>query len=148
MTFRIRGLWKFAFGIFLFVPGASTAKEDVAPYLERARSLYMEGDYDATRDLCEAILKTEPAHASTTALLERTRFQLGRLAREAYEYGILLESMNRIEEAKRYWQRAWRSVRPGDRYHEWIANRLAHYGDPAVGAAEGLKGLTDASHNP
>lgn len=97
------------------------------PYRELAEEKYAEGDYNLTRDLCEALVKQNPQDEKAKELLTRSKVQLERLAHEAFVYGSMLESLNRIEEAKQYWNRARRYVRPGDKYYAWTEERLTHY---------------------
>jgi hypothetical protein len=53
--------------------------------------------------------------------------QLNKLAKEAYTHGYVLESMNKIEEAKQFWNRAKSYVRKGDEYYDKIMKKLEYY---------------------
>ena len=100
---------------------------DMAPFIKEAQALFEHGDYNASRDLCEVMLQREPKAVAAQEILAKTRRQLQRLSRENWEYGTLLESVNRVEEAKQYWHRASFYVRPGDHYYDWVKERLEHY---------------------
>jgi tetratricopeptide (TPR) repeat protein len=102
-------------------------KEEFEPFLIQAKEKYAEGDYNAARDLCEEMLKRDSAYDEAIELLGKSKKQLFRLAKEAYTYGYILESMNRIEEAKQYWNRARNYVRPGDEYYPKIMKKLDQY---------------------
>lgn len=104
--------------------------------LRKAESLYEQGDYNASRDLCEAMAAQNVGGMEAEALLARTKRQMQRLAREAWEYGAILESVNRPEDALQYWHRAERYLRPGDHYYAWVQERIEHYeGTGGVAAA-------------
>lgn len=102
-------------------------KEEFEPFLIQAKEKYAEGDYNASRDLCEEMLKRDGSYDEAIELLTKSKKQLYRLAKEAYTYGYILESMNRIEEAKQYWNRAKNYVRPGDEYYSKITKKLDSY---------------------
>lgn len=102
-------------------------KEEFEPFLIQAKEKYAEGDYSASRDLCEEMLKRDPAYEEAKDCVLKAKKQLNRLAKEAYTHGYILESMNRIEEAKQYWNRAKNYVRPGDDYYEKIMKKLEYY---------------------
>lgn len=102
-------------------------KEEFEPFLIQAKEKYAEGDYSASRDLCEEMLKRDSAYEDAKDCVLKAKKQLNRLAKEAYTHGYILESMNRIEEAKQYWNRAKNYVRPGDDYYEKILKKLDYY---------------------
>ncbi len=102
-------------------------KEEFEPFLIQAKEKYAEGDYNAARDLCDEMLKRDASYEEAIELLGKSKKQLYRLAKEAYTYGYILESMNRIEEAKQYWNRARNYVRPGDEYYPKITKKLDTY---------------------
>jgi pSer/pThr/pTyr-binding forkhead associated (FHA) protein/tetratricopeptide (TPR) repeat protein len=102
-------------------------KEEFEPFLTEAKEKYAEGDYNAARDLCEEMLKRNPAYDDAKDLLAKTKKQLNRLAKEAYVRGYILESMSRIDEAKQYWNRAKNYVRPGDDYYDKVNKKLDQY---------------------
>lgn len=116
---------------FLLVAASSGLTEpilsEIAPARELAQAKYEEGDYNASRDLCEEILKRNPSDQVSVELLAKSKTQLESLARDHYVHGAMLESLNRLEEAKQYWNRALTYVRPGEKYHEWTTERLSHY---------------------
>ncbi len=102
-------------------------KEEFEPFLTEAKEKYAEGDYNAARDLCEEMIKRNPQYDEAKDLLGKTKKQLERLAKEAYVRGYILESMNRIDEAKQYWNRAKNYVRPGDSYYDKVVKKLDTY---------------------
>lgn len=102
-------------------------KEEFEPFLIQAKEKYAEGDYNSSRDLCEEMLKRDPAYDEANECVRRAKRQLNRLAKEAYTYGYILESMNRIEEAKQYWNRARNYVRRGDNYFDKVMKKLDYY---------------------
>jgi len=73
------------------------------------------------------MIKRDPSYEAAQECSIRARKQLNRLAKEAYTHGYILESMNRIEEAKQYWNRAKNYTRPGDPYYEKIQRKLDNY---------------------
>lgn len=102
-------------------------KEEFEPFLIQAKEKFAEGDYNLSRDLCDEMLKRDPSYDAAQDCSLRARKQLNRLAKEAYTHGYILESMNRIEEAKQYWNRAKNYVRPGDPYFDKIQRKLDNY---------------------
>lgn len=102
-------------------------KEEFEPFLIQAKEKFAEGDYNLSRDLCDEMLKRDKSYDAAQECSLRARKQLNRLAKEAYTHGYILESMNRIEEAKQYWNRAKNYVRPGDPYFEKIQRKLDSY---------------------
>lgn len=102
-------------------------KEEFEPFLIQAKEKFAEGDYNLSRDLCDEMLKRDPSYDAAQECSLRARKQLNRLAKEAYTHGYILESMNRIEEAKQYWNRAKNYVRPGDPYYDKIQRKLDNY---------------------
>ena len=102
-------------------------KEEFEPFLIQAKEKYAEGDYNASRDLCEEMLKRDPSYDEVKECVGKAKKQLNRLAKEAYTYGYILESMNRIEEAKQYWSRARNYVRKGDDYFDKVMDKLEYY---------------------
>ncbi len=102
-------------------------KEEFEPFLVEAKGKFAEGDYNASRDLCDEMLKRDPAYDEAKECLIRAKKQLNRLAKENYTTGYVLESMNRIEEAKQYWNRAKNFVRPGDPYYDKVMKKLDDY---------------------
>lgn len=102
-------------------------KEEFEPFLIQAKEKYAEGDYNASRDLCEEMAKRDPNYGEAGECVLRAKKQLNRLAREAYTHGYILESMNRIEEAKQYWNRARNYVREGDEYYDKVIKKLDYY---------------------
>ena len=73
------------------------------------------------------MLKRDAAYEEARDCSIKAKKQLNRLAKEAYTHGIILESMNRLEEAKQYWNRAKNYVRPGDDYYDKIMRKLEAY---------------------
>jgi len=102
-------------------------KEEFEPFLIQAKEKFAEGDYNASRDLCEEMLKRDNAYEEAKECVLKARKQLNRLAKEAYTHGYILESMNRIEEAKQYWNRAKNYVRSGDDYFDKVTKKLEYY---------------------
>lgn len=102
-------------------------KEQFEPFLIDAKGKYSEGDFNASRDLCEEMLRKDPSFTEARECLTKAKNQLNKLAKEAYTLGYILENMNRIEEAKQYWNRAKNYVRPGDPYYEKVMNKLDQY---------------------
>ncbi|MBI1859526.1 MAG: FHA domain-containing protein [Deltaproteobacteria bacterium] len=102
-------------------------KEEFEPFLVQAKEKFAEGDYNASRDLCDEMLKRDPAYEEAKECSIRAKKQLNRLAKENYTTGYVLESMNRIEEAKQYWNRAKNFVRPGDPYFDKVMKKLDDY---------------------
>lgn len=102
-------------------------KEEFEPFLIQAKEKFAEGDYNLSRDLCDEMLKRDPSYDAAQECSLRARKQLNRLAKEAYTHGYILESMNRIEEAKQYWNRAKNYARPGDPYYDKIQKKLDNY---------------------
>ena len=101
--------------------------DDYLLFLKEAQSLFENGDYNASRDLCEAVLDRNPKDSDATQILKKNHMQLKSLSREAYEHGVLLESFNELDAAQQYWHRASNYLRPCDHYYEWVHERLAHY---------------------
>jgi tetratricopeptide (TPR) repeat protein len=102
-------------------------KEEFEPFLIQAKEKFAEGDYNLSRDLCDEMLRRDKSYEAAQECSLRARKQLNRLAKEAYTHGYILESMNRIEEAKQYWNRAKNYARPGDPYYEKIQRKLDNY---------------------
>jgi len=102
-------------------------KEEFEPFLIQAKEKFAEGDYNLSRDLCDEMLKRDPSYDAAQECSLRARKQLNRLAKEAYTHGYILESMNRLEEAKQYWNRAKNYARPGDPYYNKIQKKLDNY---------------------
>ncbi len=102
-------------------------KEEFEPFLIQAKEKFSEGDYNATRDLCEEMLKRDSAYEEAKELLVKSKKQLNRLAKEAYTHGYILESIGQIEQAKQYWNRAKNYVRPGDEYFDKVNKKLDQY---------------------
>lgn len=102
-------------------------KEEFEPFLIQAKEKYAEGDYNSSRDLCEEMLKRDPSYDDAKECVLKAKKQLNRLAKEAYTHGYILESMNRIEEAKQYWNRARNYVRAGDDYFDKVMKKLDYY---------------------
>ncbi len=102
-------------------------KEEFEPFLIQAKEKFAEGDYNASRDLCEEMLKRDNAYEEAKECVLKAKKQLNRLAKEAYTHGYILESMNRIEEAKQYWNRAKNYVRSGDDYFDKVSKKLEYY---------------------
>jgi len=102
-------------------------KEEFEPFLIQAKEKYAEGDYNSSRDLCEEMLKRDAHYDEAKECVLKAKKQLNRLAKEAYTHGYILESMNRIEEAKQYWNRAKNYVRSGDDYYEKVMKKLDYY---------------------
>ncbi len=102
-------------------------KEEFEPFLIQAKEKYAEADYNASRDLCEEMSKRDPAYEDAKECLIKAKRQLNRLAKEAYVHGYILESMNKIEEAKQYWLRAKSYVRKGDKYYDKVLKKLEFY---------------------
>lgn len=115
---------------FLLLGSLASAAEPVSEYetfLTLAQEKYAEGDYNASRDLCEEILKRAPRMAKASEILNRTKRQLATLAKEAYLQGIEAERMTQIDTAKSYWNRALNYARPEDPFHREIASKLEKY---------------------
>lgn len=102
-------------------------KEEFEPFLIQAKEKFAEGDYNATRDLCEEMLKRDAAYEDAKELLLKSKKQLSRLAKEAYTHGYILESIGQIEQAKQYWNRAKNYVRQGDEYFDKVNKKLDQY---------------------
>lgn len=102
-------------------------KDQFEPFLLQAKEKYAEGDYNSSRDLCEEMLKRDPSYEPANDLLKKVKKQLNRLAKDAYVRGIILESMNKLDEAKQYWNRARNYVRSGDPYFEKVNKKLDAY---------------------
>ena len=102
-------------------------KEEFEPFLVQAKEKFSEGDYNASRDLCEEMLKRDPAYEEAKELLAKSKKQLNRLAKEAYTHGYILESIGQIEQAKQYWNRAKNYVRQGDDYFDKVNKKLDQY---------------------
>lgn len=102
-------------------------KEEFEPFLIQAKEKYAEADYMASREMCEEMEKRDPSYEDAKECAAKARKQLNRLAKEAYQYGYILESMNRIEEAKQYWNRAKNFVRKGDPHYDKIIKKLEYY---------------------
>ena len=102
-------------------------KEEFEPFLIQAKEKYAEGDYNASRDLCEEMVRRDGAYEEAKECVLKAKKQLNRLAKEAYTHGYILESMNRIEEAKQYWNRAKNYVRSGDEYFDKVNKKLDYY---------------------
>jgi tetratricopeptide (TPR) repeat protein len=73
------------------------------------------------------MLKRDPSYDEAKECVLKAKRQLNRLAKEAYVYGYILESMNRLEDAKQYWNRAKNYVRPGDEYYDKVNKKLDTY---------------------
>jgi pSer/pThr/pTyr-binding forkhead associated (FHA) protein/Tfp pilus assembly protein PilF len=102
-------------------------KEEFEPFLIQAKEKFAEGDYNSSRDLCEEMTKRDPAYEDAQECLIRAKKQLNKLAKEAYTHGYVLESMNKIEEAKQFWNRAKSYVRKGDEYYDKVMKKLEYY---------------------
>ena len=102
-------------------------KEDSEPFLIRAREKYSEGDYMSSRDICEEMVKRDPNYEEAKECLFKAKKQLNLRAKEAYTHGYILESMNRLDEAKQYWNRAKNYIRPGDEYYDKVNKKLDYY---------------------
>ncbi len=102
-------------------------KEEFEPFLIQAKEKFSEGDYNASRDLCEEMLKRDPAYEEAKELLTKSKKQLNRMAKEAYTHGYILESIGQIEQAKQFWNRAKNYVRQGDEYFEKVNKKLEQY---------------------
>ncbi len=105
----------------------SLQKEEFEPFLIQAKEKYAEGDYNASRDLCEEMTKRDANFDDAKECVLKAKKQLNRLAKEAYTHGYILESMNRLEEAKQYWNRAKNYVRTGDDYFDKVNKKLDYY---------------------
>lgn len=102
-------------------------KEEFEPFLIQAREKYAEGDYATSRDLCEEMVKRDPAYQDAVDLLKKVKRQMNTLAKEAYIHGYILESMNKLDDAVQYWKRARQYVRPGDKYYKKVNKKLEMY---------------------
>jgi pSer/pThr/pTyr-binding forkhead associated (FHA) protein/tetratricopeptide (TPR) repeat protein len=102
-------------------------KEEFEPFLITAKEKFAEGDFNESRTLCEEMLKKDSSYEDAKECVLKARKSLNRLAKEAYTHGYILESMNRIEEAKQYWNRAKNYVRPGDDYFDKVNRKLEYY---------------------
>ena len=101
--------------------------DEMAPFVRLATEKYIEGDYNATRDLAEEMIKRSPANAEALRLREKSVEQLGRLAEHATFQGNLLASMNLLDQAVSYWQRGMNYVREGDPLYEELTAKLKRY---------------------
>ncbi len=101
--------------------------EEFEPFLIQANEKYAEGDYSASRDLCEEMLKRDAAYDKARECSLKAKKKMHSLAKEAYTHGYILESMNKIDEAKQYWSRAKNYVRPGDEYYDKVNKKLDQY---------------------
>lgn len=99
-------------------------KEEFEPFLLKAKEDFAEGNYKSSRDLCEEMLKQDPGYQEAKDCVLKAKKQLNRLAKEAYTYCYILDSMNRLEEAKQYCNRAKNHVQPGDDYYDKIMKKL------------------------
>jgi tetratricopeptide (TPR) repeat protein len=102
-------------------------KEEFEPFLIAAKEKFAEGDYTESRNLCEEMLKKDGSYEDAKECVLKAKKNLNRLAKEAYTHGYVLESMNRIEEAKQFWNRAKNYVRPGDDYYDRVMRKLEYY---------------------
>ncbi len=102
-------------------------REEFEPFLINAKEKYGEGDYNSCRDIAEEMVKKDPMFEEAKEILDKAKKQLNRLAKEAYIHGYILESMNRLEEAKQYWTRAKNYVRQGDPYYDKVLKKLDQY---------------------
>ncbi len=102
-------------------------REEFEPFLINAKEKYGEGDYNSCRDIAEEMIKKDPMFEEAKEILAKAKKQLNRLAKEAYIHGYILESMNRLEEAKQYWTRAKNYVRQGDPYYDKVLKKLELY---------------------
>lgn len=102
-------------------------KEEFEPFLIAAKEKFAEGDYNESRNLCEEMLKKDGSYEEARECVLKAKKNLNRLAKEAYTHGYILESMNRIEEAKQYWNRAKNYVRQGDDYFDKVNRKLEYY---------------------
>ncbi len=102
-------------------------KEEFEPFLIAAKEKFAEGDYNESRNLCEEMLKKDSSYEEARECVLKAKKNLNRLAKEAYTHGYILESMNRIEEAKQYWNRAKNYVRQGDDYFDKVNRKLEYY---------------------
>jgi pSer/pThr/pTyr-binding forkhead associated (FHA) protein len=102
-------------------------KEEFEPFLISAKEKFAEGDFNESRNLCEEMLKKDDSYEEARECVIKAKKSLNRLAKEAYTHGYILESMNRIEEAKQYWNRAKNYVRPGDDYFDKVTKKLEYY---------------------
>ena len=102
-------------------------KELFEPFLQQARQLFADGDYNGSRNLCEEMLKRDRTYAQAQLCVSKARDQLNYLAQEAFEKAYILESMNRIDEAGALWKRALIFVHPGDTYYDRIVQKLSRY---------------------
>ena len=99
----------------------------MASIVRLATETYVEGDYNATLDLAEEMIKREPAHAEALRLREKSVEQLGRLAEHATFHGNLSASLNLLEQAVSYWQHGMNYAREGDPHHEELTAKLKRY---------------------
>ncbi len=102
-------------------------KEEFEPFLIQAKEKCAEGDFNSCRDTCEEMLKKDPAYEEAKQCATTAKKQLNKLAKEAYTHGYILESMNRLEEAKQYYNRAKTFVRTGDAYYDKVMKKLEYY---------------------
>lgn len=102
-------------------------KEEFEPFLISAKEKFAEGDYNESRNLCDEMLKKDSSYEEARECVLKAKKNLSRLAKEAYTHGYILESMNRIEEAKQYWNRAKNYTRPGDDYYDKVSRKLEYY---------------------
>jgi pSer/pThr/pTyr-binding forkhead associated (FHA) protein/tetratricopeptide (TPR) repeat protein len=102
-------------------------KEEFEPFLISAKEKFAEGDYSESRNLCDEMLKKDSSYEEARECVLKAKKNLSRLAKEAYTHGYILESMNRIEEAKQYWNRAKNYTRPGDDYYDKVVRKLDYY---------------------
>ncbi len=102
-------------------------REEFEPFLLQAKEKFAEGDYVSSRNLCEEMTKQDPDYAEAKDCLLKSKKQLNRLAKEAYTHGYILESMNRIDDAKKFWERAEKYVEKGDAYYDKVHKKLDLY---------------------
>lgn len=102
-------------------------KDEFEPFLNQAKELYAAGDYMTSREMCEEMQKRDPSYNEAKDCLSQAKRQLNHLAEEAYKNGQVLESMNRNEDAKKFYNRAKGYVRKGDLHYEKIMKKLEYY---------------------
>lgn len=105
-------------------------KEAFEPFLVNARELLAQGDYNASRDLCEMMVRQDPSFAGAQDCLAEAKWHLNRLARDAYTYCYILGSINLIDEARQFCTRAGNYTREGDEYYLKIKRRLDGFRRP------------------
>src|SRR5262245_19544925 len=87
--------------LFIVVPffftatALGTEKEEFEPFLLQAKEKYAEGDFVASRDLCQEMLKRNSSYKPAKECVLKAKKELDRLRREAYANGVPPENIER-----------------------------------------------------